>query len=174
MCNYLDGYRDKREQYAGVISSVLTGLGIFPKVTVRKEGRFLLSRFGRALVGRSIVDFKIVRSPGAEFLEDRDKCFAEFSYGILHPGWHFGIDVTGDNAVFFKLPKLLGEHLGIDPRQSFLQFTETHHIIREMPEDEWLPFAPDYLECSLNRAVIGLTVFIIGHGFSRESLLPIE
>ena len=96
----------------------------------------------------------------------------QLGQGVFHLGRDDGIDLPGDEAVFFHRAELLGQHFLGDGRQGALQFRKAFRPPEEIANDEDLPFIRNEEESRLDGA--GREFAFVDHVFEflRGTFFP--
>lgn len=72
---------------------------------------------------------------------------------IFHLGGNDGIHLTLKNIIFFQFAQLLGQHFGRDTGNTLEQFVVTIGALRQIPDNDEFPFAPDGCQGGFDRAM---------------------
>jgi len=113
---------------------------------------------------------KVLISPFTESIQDWKDCFSKFRQGIFNFRWNFRINLSEHKPIFFKLPELLCKHFWRNTLHALLKSRETQLICPQLPENNGLPFASDYLQSGFHWTLVSSIVF----SFARHKTLIVS
>jgi len=67
--------------------------------------------------------------PGPHAADGFAQALTERGEPVVHARWNFGVDAASDQAVSFKLPQRLGQHLLADAANAFQETGKPHFLL---------------------------------------------
>ena len=93
----------------------------------------------------------MLETPFVQPIDDRLQSFSRSGQRIFHLRRNLRIDFPSNNAVAFKLPQVLGEHLLRYAAQAAAQLAEAARAGEQLAQNQKLPLAADNPEGGFRR-----------------------
>src|SRR6266550_2014655 len=95
----------------------------------------------------------MLETPFVQPIDDRLQSFSRSGQRIFHLRRNLRIDFPSNNAVAFKLPQVLGEHLLRYAAQAATQLTKAAHAGEQLAQNQKLPLSADNAKGSFRRTI---------------------